>query len=156
MLAKVAVGGIWAYQQYLSPRKGYRCAYSVLNGGTGCSGYAKHAIRDHGFFRAIPLIRSRFRACKSASHALRASCPVHGKALAHEPPDNSEAPWGQPPKRRSRWHNGCGMAACDGCATAPCAGFACASSAGAETASGATSGCPVPDCGGCDCSPGCG
>ncbi len=70
MLSNIALGGIWAYQRYLSPRKGYRCAYSVAHGGTGCSGYAKHAIREAGLWRAIPAIRARFRDCRLAYETL--------------------------------------------------------------------------------------
>ncbi|WP_413785277.1 membrane protein insertion efficiency factor YidD [Cognatiyoonia sp. IB215446] len=71
MLGRAALGGIWIYQTYISPRKGFRCAYSVLHGGTGCSGYAKQAIQEHGAFGAIPHIRNRFRDCKAAHFTLR-------------------------------------------------------------------------------------
>jgi len=37
MFGKLALGGIWAYQQYISPNKGFRCAYAIRHGGTGCS-----------------------------------------------------------------------------------------------------------------------
>jgi len=66
MLARAALGSIWVYQTYISPRKGFRCAHSVVHSGTGCSGYAKQVIIKHGFFRAIPLIKLRFRDCKAA------------------------------------------------------------------------------------------
>ena len=72
MIARVALFGIYGYQRWLSPRKDYRCAYSVRHGGTGCSGCAKHAIRDHGFFTAIPLIKQRFADCKLAAQAFAA------------------------------------------------------------------------------------
>ena len=66
MLSRAALFGIFLYQRWLSPRKGYRCAYSVLHGGTGCSGYAKGAIRDHGLRAALPLVRARFADCRAA------------------------------------------------------------------------------------------
>ena len=69
MIARVALIGIYGYQRWISPRKDYRCAFSVRYGGTGCSGYAKLAIRDHGFFSAIPLIRQRFADCTHAAQA---------------------------------------------------------------------------------------
>ncbi len=71
MLSRTALGGIWVYQQYISPRKGFRCAHAVLHDGTGCSGYAKQAIKQHGLFQAIPSIRQRFRDCRAAYHILR-------------------------------------------------------------------------------------
>lgn len=74
MFSKMALGGIWAYQQYISPKKGFRCAYSVTHGGTGCSGFVKHAIRDDGLWRALPAIRQRFRDCRTAYVAMRENC----------------------------------------------------------------------------------
>ncbi|WP_341365390.1 membrane protein insertion efficiency factor YidD [Yoonia sp. BS5-3] len=71
MLSRTALGGIWVYQRYISPRKGYRCAYSVRHGGTGCSGYIKFAIKEHGIIAAIPLIKKRFADCKLANAELR-------------------------------------------------------------------------------------
>ena len=71
MLSRTALGGIWIYQQFISPRKGFRCAHAVLHGDTGCSGFAKQAIREKGFWPAVPLIRARFRACKAAYLVLR-------------------------------------------------------------------------------------
>ena len=70
MIARAALGGIWIYQNYISPHKGFRCAHSVLHNGTGCSGYAKQLIRKQGLFRAIPLIRLRFKECKAAYFTL--------------------------------------------------------------------------------------
>jgi len=66
MFARAALGSIWIYQTYISPRKGFRCAHAVLHNGTGCSGYAKQSIQTHGFLNAIPLIKQRFKECKVA------------------------------------------------------------------------------------------
>jgi putative component of membrane protein insertase Oxa1/YidC/SpoIIIJ protein YidD len=77
MVSQIALGAIWGYQRWISPRKGWRCAHSVLHGGTGCSGHAKHAIRNHGFWAAIPIIRQRLRDCRAARDTLQASCAVH-------------------------------------------------------------------------------
>lgn len=65
-LTLMSLGLIWVYQRFISPRKGFACAHRVLHGGPGCSGYAKHAIRDHGVISAIPLIRERFKDCRTA------------------------------------------------------------------------------------------
>ena len=62
-LALVAIGG---YQRHLSPRKGYACAWRIAHGGPGCSGFAKQAIRDHGLFAALPIIRRRLSACRDS------------------------------------------------------------------------------------------
>jgi len=71
MVSRGALLGIYLYQRWLSPRKGYRCAYSVLHGGTGCSGYAKAAIRERGLLAALPLVRARFRDCRVAFSEIR-------------------------------------------------------------------------------------
>lgn len=71
MLDRVALAAIGGYQRHLSPRKGYACAHRLARGGTGCSGYAKAAISEHGLIRAIPLIRQRFAACRDAAEELR-------------------------------------------------------------------------------------
>ncbi|MEM8592784.1 MAG: membrane protein insertion efficiency factor YidD [Pseudomonadota bacterium] len=91
MLANVALLGIYGYQRWLSPRKGYRCAYSVVHGGTGCSGYAKYAIRDHGLFRALPLIRARFADCKAAAVAFAAKREDDGQEQRKKRENRREA-----------------------------------------------------------------
>lgn len=80
MLNRAALGAIWLYQTYLSPRKGYRCAYSVLHGGPGCSGYVKHAIQDYGLWRGWPRIRARFAECQTAYATLMAQREQDAKA----------------------------------------------------------------------------
>ncbi|MEO0749065.1 MAG: membrane protein insertion efficiency factor YidD [Pseudomonadota bacterium] len=72
MLSRFALFAIFIYQRWLSPHKGFRCAYSVLHGGTGCSGFVKACIREHGVWRAIPMARGRFRQCTAAYTILRA------------------------------------------------------------------------------------
>lgn len=143
MLSQVALGGIWAYQRYLSPRKGFRCAHSVLHGGTGCSGFAKFAIRDHGIWRALPLIRARFAECGQA-HA----------TLMERRAENTR-------RRKKKGDKGstCGNASCttaecgmEGCAFFPAA---CRSASAAKSASKSsicdTNPCDGDvGCGGCD------
>ena len=115
MLSRAALGGIWAYQRYLSPRKGWRCAHAVLHGGTGCSGYAKQAIRDRGLGAALPAIRARFRDCKAAHGVLLARRAPHDD----EPGDGDADRDGRPDARRRGGRcikrETCVDAACDGC-----------------------------------------
>lgn len=180
MVSKLALGAIWGYQQFLSPYKGFRCAHSVLHGGTGCSGYAKHAIRDHGLWAAVPAIRQRFRDCREASLALRANCPVHAN-WAEMQADNDAK--GSPRRGRKRRKKNSGEGwfgnACD-CGDVAFCGLAlpafCAAGSGqAQQATpdklgspvdcgGGADGCGGLDCsapscdgcGGCDCAPSCG
>jgi len=160
MFSKMALGGIWAYQQYISPNKGFRCAYSVHHGGTGCSGYAKRAIRNRGLWRALPDIRQRFRDCHAAYDAIKDSCSCNAK-----PPETEDD---QRPlyrkereelERRRRKDNRCCSKGdmCIGCGEACGGGRAagCGGSAG-RTASSKTGLCDLNPCdgdigcGGCD------
>lgn len=61
-----ALYSIDLYQKYISPKKGYRCAYSALHGGCGCSGHVKILIKKHGVLKSIPLARNRFKMCREA------------------------------------------------------------------------------------------
>jgi len=89
MLARAALIGIAGYRRWLSPREGHACAWRLVHGGTGCSGHAKAAIRDHGLIAALPLICARFAACAEASAVLRQRA---GKKDA---------------KRKRHWADGC-------------------------------------------------
>ncbi len=97
MLARTALLGIAGYQRFVSPRKGFACAYRVAHGGTGCSGFAKQAIRELGLIPAIPLIRTRFSACRDAAKELREG--------------------GNPAeKKKEKWYDSaCGGCDCGGC-----------------------------------------
>jgi putative component of membrane protein insertase Oxa1/YidC/SpoIIIJ protein YidD len=71
MFSNASLWAITAYQNWISPYKGFRCAYSVLQGGTGCSGYAKWQIKALGLLPALPKIRARFQACRAAMETLQ-------------------------------------------------------------------------------------
>ena len=65
-VSRIAVLTITLYQEHLSPRKVWCCAYRGLTGEDSCSQYAKLAIEASGFFAALPLIWTRLRACGRA------------------------------------------------------------------------------------------
>lgn len=160
MVSRLALASIYAYQQWLSPHKGFRCAHSVLHGGTGCSGFAKHAIRDHGLWAALPAIRERFRACKHAARTLRDTCPVHARPEG-TPEDEDER--GKKKKRGTGCLADIADAGCTGCGAASClpVSFCGAASAQPEkpSADPETEGCGDScgsdcsglECNGCDC-----
>lgn len=64
---------IWFYQRFLSPYKGYRCAYGVLHHTEGCSGAVKQIIRQKGVIAGWTDIRQRFVACRQAAMELQDS-----------------------------------------------------------------------------------
>lgn len=68
---QTAAGAIAGYQKYISPYKGFSCAYRVLHRGESCSQYAKRMILAEGISNALPAIRRRFQACKTANERLR-------------------------------------------------------------------------------------
>ena len=97
MLSHAAILGIRAYQLWLSPRKGYGCAYRLAHGGPGCSGYAKAVIAERGFLSALPAIRLRLRDCHEAVLLLRSERPEEGR------------------RRRDRWCDNCCIPDVSGC-----------------------------------------
>ena len=134
MLARAALGGIWMYQTYMSPRKGFRCAHSVVHSSTGCSGYAKQEIQNHGFFRSLPLIRQRFRDCKVAYYTLQNT--------RNEP---------EQPKKIKK-SDSCGTKIRDGCCDAAIyegcdAGQSCFGRSAIKSIKGCDADCDVCSCG---------
>ncbi len=71
MLTKLSIHTITLYQRYLSPYKGYCCAYRVYTGEDSCSQYAKIAIAEHGLFSAFPLIKEQFDRCSFAAEEIQ-------------------------------------------------------------------------------------
>lgn len=67
----IATFFITLYQKFISPLKGFRCAYGVLHGGHSCSDVIKNDIHTHGIFRAIPMAKEQFTACKEANEELK-------------------------------------------------------------------------------------
>ena len=70
--SRAALGAIERYQRWISPYKGFRCAYAVAHGGPGCSGFARERIARAGLWVALADIRQRFAACRAAALALSA------------------------------------------------------------------------------------
>jgi len=66
MLNNALIQMIIFYQKYISPHKGYCCAYRAYSGNASCSEYAKIAIKKNGFIKAIPSIKKQFLKCKIA------------------------------------------------------------------------------------------
>ncbi len=58
-----ALAAITLYQRYLSPYKGYRCAYRVHTGCASCSTLGYRAIRRYGAFHGVKVLQGRFERC---------------------------------------------------------------------------------------------
>jgi len=83
-VSALALLAIREFQRWRSPLKGYCCAFSILHGGPGCSGFAADAIAEHGLPGAIGPIRRRFRECRAAAVALFAE-PRAARPEGHRP-----------------------------------------------------------------------
>lgn len=67
---------IGVYQRYLSPRKGFRCAYRVRHKRrASCSQFARRAIERLGLLPGVRLLRRRFDKCHHAKQVLDYQTP---------------------------------------------------------------------------------
>lgn len=69
--ANVFASLIAAYQRFISPHKGFVCAYRVLHGGQSCSAHAKAAFQQHGLVVGWLQMRQRFALCAQAAKGIR-------------------------------------------------------------------------------------
>jgi len=60
---QLALAAIGAYQRYVSPHKGFCCAYRAHTGGASCSTLGARVIRRHGLFTGCVLLRRRLKRC---------------------------------------------------------------------------------------------
>jgi putative component of membrane protein insertase Oxa1/YidC/SpoIIIJ protein YidD len=67
-MRRLAVAAITAYQRYLSPLKGFSCAFRVHTGRDGCSGYGKRVIARYGVGVGLVLLKRRMAACGEVHH----------------------------------------------------------------------------------------
>lgn len=54
------------YQRFLSPWKGFRCAYGAHTGRSSCSAFGYHAVERHGVLVGWSLLRRRLRRCATS------------------------------------------------------------------------------------------
>jgi putative component of membrane protein insertase Oxa1/YidC/SpoIIIJ protein YidD len=62
---------IRGYQRFISPRKGFHCAYRVHTGCASCSTLGFRAIRRHGVTMGLHLLMRRFERCAEAKRQLQ-------------------------------------------------------------------------------------
>ena len=132
------------YQHHISPRKGYRCAYGRLHGGTGCSGFARDTIAQYGWRAALPQIRARFAACKLAAQTLRAQIELDKSS------DSNAKQRDQSDRPQRDWRDNFGDACCVDFSWACCAESLCDGSA-CEAASCADASCAHGACADASC-----
>ncbi|HYE20868.1 MAG TPA: membrane protein insertion efficiency factor YidD [Tepidisphaeraceae bacterium] len=89
-LAGILIWAILMYQRYVSPRKGYGCAYRIARRRCSCSEHGRRLLRRVGAVRFVPGMLRRFRKCATAARALRGRAigrvaPGLGLAVASGP-----------------------------------------------------------------------
>jgi putative component of membrane protein insertase Oxa1/YidC/SpoIIIJ protein YidD len=72
LASSLGVTLIEAYQRWLSPHKGFCCAYGALHGSGTCSSIGKRIMREQGALKFLRLMPTQFAACKAAASILAA------------------------------------------------------------------------------------
>jgi putative component of membrane protein insertase Oxa1/YidC/SpoIIIJ protein YidD len=67
LLRDLALRAIRLYQRYLSPRKGFACAYRACTGGASCSELGFRAIRRYGLRGGLRVLDARLERCRQAA-----------------------------------------------------------------------------------------
>ena len=75
IMRSVVLATIRAYQRYLSPYKGFCCAYRVYTGRSSCSALAYRAIKIHGALAGLIMLRERLYLCGVSHRRFAASRP---------------------------------------------------------------------------------
>jgi putative component of membrane protein insertase Oxa1/YidC/SpoIIIJ protein YidD len=65
-MKKIALAMIIFYRRFVSPYKGFSCAYRIYTGESSCSAYGYRAIERQGIFIGAALIKRRFKRCSNA------------------------------------------------------------------------------------------
>jgi putative component of membrane protein insertase Oxa1/YidC/SpoIIIJ protein YidD len=68
--SSLAARAIEAYQQFISPYKGFRCAHRAVHGRDSCSQFAKRVALKRGILALFPLLRRRFTECSVAAQVM--------------------------------------------------------------------------------------
>lgn len=71
MIRFLSIGCIKLYQKFISPKKGFGCAYRIKHGGTGCSGAIIKIIEENSILDWRKLIKKRFNDCKLAAEEIK-------------------------------------------------------------------------------------
>ncbi len=137
MIKFLALCLIRFYQRFISPYKGFSCAYRVHTGKASCSQLGYRAIRRHGLIGGVRVLRGRLACCSEAYHEHHQSSQS-SHAQTHRPAGSLRAQGG--------------FVDCGGCDVIPC-DFGGSGAKGVSNAARGASECIDPctvlDCGGC-------
>jgi len=82
---------IGAYQRFVSPRKGFCCAYRVHTGRCSCSEFGRRVVARKGAFTGLLLIDARLRRCGEVHRERRPLRTQSGVVDCSFVPDGSDA-----------------------------------------------------------------
>ena len=71
----LALAAIRGYQRWLSPYKGYSCAFRAATGGESCSAYGHRVIGRFGLRRGLGLLDRRLALCGHVHRRMRPDAP---------------------------------------------------------------------------------
>ena len=80
-MRRFLLAAIRAYQRYLSPYKGFSCAYREHTGHASCSNFGFRAVRKYGVCRGLMILRGRTYLCGVTQ---RRYMPVRGRPFASQ------------------------------------------------------------------------
>ena len=69
----IALFAIRFYQRYISPYKGFCCAYAAYSGHASCSALGYRAIRRRGLWNGLALLDQRMEKCGISARRSRAA-----------------------------------------------------------------------------------
>ena len=125
MLRYAAAGSISAYQKWLSPHKGFCCAYGVATGRWTCSSYAKKVVTERGTLALAKALPRQFARCRKAHAALLAIAAAGITALGAEETGDAEAGEKKPDTKKadSSWWGDGACAVLEIASCLPCDGL---------------------------------
>ena len=80
IFTSTALLAIRLYQRYMSPLKGFSCAYRLLTGRDSCSAYGYRVIERFGLKQGLILLRRRLHDCGEQHRAQRERTVSHRTA----------------------------------------------------------------------------
>ncbi|WP_459992518.1 membrane protein insertion efficiency factor YidD [Methylosoma difficile] len=91
MMRYAAAASISAYQKYLSPHKGFCCAYRHKTGRHSCSEFAKRIALRHGVIIMLRALPRQLARCKTAYQNLSLNAATVQKKQRRHNKDKSSA-----------------------------------------------------------------
>jgi putative component of membrane protein insertase Oxa1/YidC/SpoIIIJ protein YidD len=133
----LALEAISMYQRFVSPYKGFRCAYAYHTGCASCSRLGYRAIRWRGLATGLGLLFARFDRCRAVFNRFRE------RAAAPRTPSVT-APRVKQLRDQGGFCDALACIPCDAGCVSPCDALPVDGIAGAADALNCCTGCPTP------------